>query len=311
MPFLLNFVHTPGQQRQSAIIRATLAALRTGAMLAALLATLLALGGCTALRLSYNNAGTLAYWWLDGFADFDSAQSQRVRTDLADLARWHRQDELPLVAELLQGAQALAQQQPEATQICALYQRSVLRMQALAQRALPGAAALAPTLQASQLSHLAAKYEKNNHKWREEWLSTDTDSLARRTQKIRERLEDFYGPLTPAQVRQLQLRMEASGLDEALHYRELLRRQQETLRTLERLRGTSPSTAQAALSQLMNEYFQSSDPAYRAYRDRSVAQTCEAMAQLHASATPQQRKNLLRKLQSYLQDVRALMAQSV
>jgi hypothetical protein len=34
----------------------------------------LALGGCSALRLSYNNAPTLLYWWLDGYADFDKSQ---------------------------------------------------------------------------------------------------------------------------------------------------------------------------------------------------------------------------------------------
>jgi hypothetical protein len=34
------------------------------------------------------------------------------------------------------------------------------------------------------------------------------------------------------------------------------------------------------------------------------------MAQLHASATPQQRNNLVRKLQAYAQDLQALRAQS-
>lgn len=298
MPLLLNGLPALGQWRRSLII---------GALV---LVALLALGGCTALRLSYNNAGTLGYWWLDDIADFDKAQGQRVRSDLADLARWHRQEELPLLAELLQNAQALAQQQPEASQICALYERSLQRMHALADRALPGAAAVVPTLRPNQLKNLAAKYEKNNRKWRSEWLTTESDSLERRTQKIRERLEDFYGPLSPGQLRQLQQRMAASGLDEPLHYRELLRRQQETLRTLDHLRGADAISAQAGLAALIKEYFQSPDMAYRAYRDRAVAQTCEAMAQVHASATPQQRSNLVRKLQAYAQDLQALMAQS-
>lgn len=298
MPYLQIGLPALGQWRRCLII---------GALM---IGSLLALGGCTALRLSYNNAGTLAYWWLDDYVDFDRAQSQRVRTDLADLARWHRREELPLLAEILDSAQTLAQTQPAASQICALYERSNLRMQSLVAQALPGAAVVATTLQPNQLKTLAAKYEKTNRKWRDEWLTADTDSLERRTQKIRERLEDFYGPLSPSQLRQLQQRMEASGLDESLHYRELLRRQQQTLRTLDGLRGASVNTAQAALSQLMFDYFHSPEPAYRAYRERSVAQTCEAMAQLHTSATPQQRNNLLRKLQAYGQDVNALMAQS-
>ena len=298
MPHLQNGLPALGQWRRRWII---------GALL---IGTLLGLGGCTALQLTYNNAGTLAFWWMDDYFDFDKTQSQRVRTEVAEMARWHRREELPLLAELLENAQALAQTQPDASQICALYERGFLRMNALVEHALPAMAAVAPTLRTSQLKKLAAKYDKNNRKWREEWLNADSDSLDKRTQKIRERLEDFYGPLSPGQLRQLQQRMEASGLDEHQHYRELVRRQQETLRTLDGLRGESTASAQAALIKTMKDYFQSSDPAYRAYRDRSVAQTCEAMAQLHASATPQQRNNLVRKLQAYAQDLQALRAQS-
>lgn len=298
MPYLKNCLPAQGPWRRLWII---------GALL---VGTLLGLGGCTALRLSYNNAETLAFWWMDDYFDFDKTQTERVRTDLADMARWHRREELPLLAELLENAQALAQKQPDAAQICALYERGLLRMQALAEHALPAMAAVAPTLRPSQLKDLAAHYDKSNRKWREEWLTTDTDALDKRTQKFRERLEDFYGPLSPDQSRQLQQRLAAAGLDEAQMYRERVRRQQEALRTLDGLRGDSAANAQAALGKLMKEYFESSDPAYRAYRDRSVAQTCEAMAQAHASATPQQRSNLVRKLQAYAQDVQVLRGQS-
>jgi len=307
MPFELNFAPWAAARRLGAIIRA----LRSTASTALLLGVALALGGCSAVRLSYNNAPELMFWWLDGFADFDKAQSQRVRKDLATLARWHRQQELPLVAELLQSAEALANQpQPSAGQICALYASSVSRMEALVERALPTAAAVAPTLQASQIKSMAATYDKNNRKWREEWLTTDKDSLSRRTQKIRERLEDFYGPLTPAQLRQLQSNLDSIGTDEPLHYREILRRQQEVLQTLTQLRQSDAGTAQTALTVLAKGYLHSPDANYRAYKDQAVAQTCEAMADLHRTTTAQQRKNMVMALQGYAGDVRALMAQT-
>ncbi len=302
MPYLYQFAPRPVAGRVPGIIRALRRAVLLGA--------LLALGGCSALRLSYNSAPELLHWWLDGFADFDKAQSQRVRTDLAELARWHRREELPLVAELLQSAQALASQLPNGAQICALYERSVVRMEVVVEHALPAAAAVAPTLQAGQLRTMAAAFDKNNRKWREEWLSTDGDSIARRTQKIRERLEDIYGPLSPGQMHQLQANMEKSGADEPLHYREILRRQQEIVDTLAKLRQADASTAQTALAGLAKGYFHSPDAAYRAYKDHSVEQTCEAMAELHRSATAQQRKNMANALQGYSRDVHALMAQT-
>jgi hypothetical protein len=172
------------------------------------------------------------------------------------------------------------------------------------------AAAIAPTLQPSQLKTMAAAYDKNNRKWREEWLSTDKDSVSLRTQKTRERLEDFYGALSAAQWADLQRSLDATASDEALHYREILRRQLELLQTLARLRQSDTSTALSALAPLAKGYFHSPDASYRAYKDQSVAQTCEAMADLHRSATAQQRKNMISTLQRYAGDVRALMAQA-
>ena len=62
-----------------------------------LLLTALNLSGCSTTRLAYNNAPTLAYWWLDAYFDFDSSQSLRMRNDLQSLQDWHRQEKLPAV----------------------------------------------------------------------------------------------------------------------------------------------------------------------------------------------------------------------
>ena len=301
MSLLLNGAPAAGAGRLVAIIRAL--------RLPLLLSVLACLSACSAVRLSYNNAPELMYWWLDGFVDFDKAQSQRVRADLAALARWHRKEELPKVADLLQSAQTLASQpQVSAEQICSLYERGASRMETWVQRALPTAAAIAPGLQQSQLKSMAVAYDKNNRKWRDEWLSTDADGVAKRSVKIRERLEDFYGPLSPAQLRPLQARLERAAQDEPLHYREIVRRQQLLLQTLAQLRQTDTTHAQAVLAELAQGYFHSSDAAYRASREASVSQTCEAMAELHRSTTAQQRNAMVAALQGYARDVQSLMA---
>jgi hypothetical protein len=277
--------------------------------LALILCVLAGLGACSAVRLSYNNAPELTYWWLDGFVDFDKTQAKRVRADLAALARWHRKEELPLVADLLQSAQTLAAQpQVSGEQICNLYERSTARMEALVQRALPGAAAVATTLQAGQLKSMAAAYDKKNAKWRDEWLSADSDGVAKRTIKIRERLEDFYGPLSAVQVRQLQVRMDRAAQDEPLHYREIVRRQQLLLQTLTQLRHADAGAAQSALTTVAQGYLYSPDATYRASREASLTQTCEAMAELHRSTTPTQRTAMVGALQGYARDVQSLIS---
>ena len=39
----------------------------------------LLLAGCSAVRLAYNQAPDLMYWWLNGYVDFD-AEAGRART---------------------------------------------------------------------------------------------------------------------------------------------------------------------------------------------------------------------------------------
>ena len=66
------------------------------------------LGGCSAVRIGYNNAPALAYWWLDSYIDFNDAQAMQVRDSLNTLQAWHRKTELPAYAELLRQMQGAA-----------------------------------------------------------------------------------------------------------------------------------------------------------------------------------------------------------
>ena len=85
-------------------------------------ATVLALlGGCSAIKLAYNNLPDLGYWWVDSYADLNEVQSLQLRADMASLHAWHRRNELPRIADLLQQVQksAIADTTPE--QVCSLY----------------------------------------------------------------------------------------------------------------------------------------------------------------------------------------------
>ena len=77
-----------------------------------------ALAACSAIKLAYNNLPEVSYWWLDGYLDFDDAQTPRVRDELAQLLAWHRQNELPKIVGLLQQAQALAPGDVTPAQAC-------------------------------------------------------------------------------------------------------------------------------------------------------------------------------------------------
>lgn len=269
----------------------------------------LVLSGCSVARLGYNAAPDLLYLWLDDYLDFDNAQARRVIAELKVIHRWHRAEELPLVADLLYEAQALATQNPDGPRLCALYDAVRDRSEALLQRALLAAAAIAPTLKPEQIATLAKAYEKSNRKMREEWHEARAQGVELRTRKSLERLEDLYGALSAEQVRTFKLAMAQSGFDEKRYFEEVQSRQQSVLQTLARIRGSDVATARSALTDVAQYFSHSANPVYRQYHEQMTEQTCQAFAKLHAQTNADQRKKMVRTLKGYETEMRALAAQ--
>ena len=276
-----------------------------GVLLAALL-----LSGCSAVKLAYNNAPELGYWWLDSSLDFNSAQSARVRADLNTLQNWHRQHELPLYVATLEKLQGLAGAEVSAGQLCAVADELRPRLQALLDGAEPTVLAISPTLTPAQLAHLTQHFDKRAAKWREEWLAgTVLDRRERRLKQLLERFEPFYGRLDKTQRAQLQSAVTDSIFDVDLTRRELLRRQQDTLQTLRRVLGDRRDETSVRLEMrgLIERAMVSPDPDYRQYAARLQLETCTTLAALHNRSTPGQRQHLTEALKDYESDARSLM----
>ncbi len=276
-----------------------------------LLACTVAVGGCSAVRLGYNNAPDLAYWWLNGYMDFDGPQSLRLRDDLQALQDWHRKDELPALAEMLRNLQTAAPHNVSPEQVCTLTTFLESRVLEATERLLPAAAAITATLKPAQLAHLEKAWVKNNRKWREDWLEGNPEDRAQyRLNKLTERAESFYGRLSETQRKSLGAVLEDSGFDAATQYRETLRRQRDTLQTLKALRGAVQSEAQvqAELRALMLRSLQSPDATLRQYQLRVRQQGCAVVAALHNNTSTAQRTKLVETLADYEADSRALMA---
>lgn len=282
--------------------------LRWGSIIGVLLVAL-SLGGCSAVRLGYSNAPHLAYWWLDRYFDFDSAQGDRLRADLDATLDWHRQQELPLLAQQFDRLQNEATRPVTAVQLCTVYASLRERAEAPLWHLAPSLAAIAPTLQKTQLDHLAREYEKRNREWRDEWMDgTPTERLEQRVKQLVDRAESFYGPLDAAQRNAITAVIRQSGYDPALQYRERLLRQRDTVQTLRGLTSSPPTAlrAQAEVQALLERTLHARDPAYRLYRDQQDTANCTAVAALHNSATERQRAKLAETLRAYADDARAL-----
>jgi hypothetical protein len=282
---------------------------------------LLALGGgcagaltaCSALKLGYGAAPELVFWRLDAYLDLDDAQSARVRDDLSQLHQWHRGNELPRYAALLEQAERLAPSDITPAQACALATQARERIAAVATQVSPALAVTAQTLAPAQLQHLQKHYERKDAEWRKEWMEPPpAEVLERRVKQMTERAEMIYGSLDDAQRAVVQRVVEQTPFDARAVFAERLRRQRDALQTLREV-SSQPGMPAAQAREALRGYLQrtqdSPDPVWRQKRDAWLQDSCRGFATLHASTTAAQREVAVRRLRAYQRDLRELAAQ--
>ncbi len=280
------------------------------------------LQGCSAIKLAYNNAPEFGFWWLDAYADFNDTQAPAVRAELTRLLQWHRSEELPKIADLLQKTQRLASADVTPTAVCALFTESRERFTAVTQAAETATVSLALSLSPEQIKHMEGKLAKNNAEWRGDWLQLSPKDLFERRLKANvERAQEFYGTLEERQLAVLRGALESSSYDPQLSYSERLRRQQDLLQTLRQTTGAgagsgstvaikrTPAEAVASLRAYLDRASNSPNPAYRTYSGKLTQESCASFAALHNSTTAEQRTRAARRLAAYERDARELYAQ--
>ncbi|MBI5259629.1 MAG: hypothetical protein HY855_24210 [Burkholderiales bacterium] len=272
----------------------------------------LLLSGCSAVRLSYGQGPLLAYWWLDGYMDFTSEQSPRVKAALEDYFAWHRSTQLPDYLLLLERMQQMAQEKVTPAQACRLVDEVQRRLETAYERAVPQMAELVRGLSPAQIDHLEKRYERNLQEAARDYLQP---VAAERQQAALKRTlaqaEMIYGSLDDAQRALLAAGLAASPFDPQRWLAERRARHQDILRSLRQLvadQADAP-TVQAALRAFAAQSVQSPRADYRAYRQRLIEANCALGAQLHNTLRPAQREHAVQKLQGWADDARALMRQ--
>ena len=274
-------------------------------------ACVLILGGCSAVVPAYNNAPFAIHWWLDSYADFDAAQSARVKADLAHLHAWHRKEDLPRITQMLQTVQAAAPGELRAEQICAWYGEGFDYVRGFGQRSAPLMAATVPTLKPAQVDRVRRELAKSAKTWRGKWLDArPSEQMDERLDKALDNVKNWYGSASPAQTALLRSQLESTPYDTALGWKELQRRHADIVETLDKLRGEPPERAQPAIEALLERSLVSPDPLYRAYLERIIAANCVHLAEFHAGTSPSQRRHMADKLAAYARDLQRLAAQN-
>ena len=269
--------------------------------------------GCSAVRIAYNQAPDIAYWWLDGYVDFNEAQTLRARDGLGVWFGWHRRSELPQYAALLARAREQVAHPVTAEQACGWFDEVSARADAAIEHAIPPLADVMRTLSEPQLAHLEHQFAERNEDLADRFLQRKPEARRKaQLERAVDRIEMLYGSLNDAQLEYIAKLALDTPFDPVRWLAERRSRQQDVLQTLRRLSAEQAGApqAEAALRGLIQRVRVSPQADYRDYQLRLIRFNCEFAAQVHNLTTPKQRAAAAKRFKGWEDDARTLAAQA-
>lgn len=270
------------------------------------------LHACSAAKLAYNQAPTLAYLYLDGYLDFNDAQSLQVKAELTKFQAWHRQTQLAGYIDLLQKIQQKLPQDMTASQACEVFADVRQKALVMADYAQTATASVAGTFTQQQLDAMQRKFGKTNATWREDYLDGSAkDMLEKRQKSAIKRSDMLYGSVNDKQRSLMTQQIEKSSFSAAQNYAERQRRQKDVLQTVSKVMANpqDPAINQQDMRNLLTRSITSPNAAHRSYVEQVTQDGCASFAELHNTTTPDQRKKAVQVLAGYEQDFKSLLAQ--
>ena len=265
--------------------------------------------GCSTVRLSYNQGPLLAYWWLDGYADFNSEQAPKAKAALAQWVGWHRSTQLPDYADALADLQGQLADNVSPAQVCGQMQAWQKRIERAFDQAMPAAAEQLRSLTPEQIRHIERQQTQKLAEAEADFLQDEPAERHKALLKRNvDRAETLYGSLNQAQREVLAQAAAQSPFKPERWLAERRLRQQQTLRHLRQWQAerSDAATVQAGLRQWWAMALVSPRPAYQSYADSVTQANCALSAAVHNAGGPAQRQRAVAKLKGWEDDLRAL-----
>lgn len=264
------------------------------------------LQGCSAMRLGYGNADSLARWWIDQYLDLSPEQDALSRERLAGLFAWHRKTQLPDYVALLRQGKAFAAGQPTAGDALTLGDSIIRRVRVLAERATPDVADLMATLTPAQIDRMAARFTEKNVDLAKEMRLAEGEAAQNkaRYKRLLERAEYWLGDFSSDQEDALWRRLEGQDPGGQFWLDERLRRQRELLDLMRLVQRERPPRERVIA--LLRDYAARFDlPADPVRLARALAMrrtSAELTVVILAMATPAQREHARQKFDDLIND---------
>ena len=268
--------------------------------------TSLLLQGCSAVRLGYGNADSLARWWIDQYVGMSPEQDALARERLTRVHVWHRKTQLPDYVSFLRRAQKSVTGQPTTADALTLGEEMIRLGLTLAEHTTPDIADFLATITPEQIERMAARLAEKNAEYAKEAHLADGEAGQRkaRYKRLLERAEYWFGDFSGEQKTALRQMVDGQSAGSQFFYEERLRRQREWLalvRQIERERLPREQVIKA-----LRGYAAGFDmPVDAARHARTLAlrrASAELAVAIHAMTSPAQRAHARHKLDDLMRD---------
>lgn len=275
-------------------------------------AVTLVLAACSVLQLVYDQAPRYVQWRTNVAHHFTEDQQELVRPSIRRWFEWHRREQMPQVARLLQQA-ALDVRHPISPELACERRDAYLAMskQAFA-AATPLAAAVMVHLGPPQVSRVQAFFEDLNDEHRDKYISDDPREQAGLAVDFIEEWGGLvYGDFSGAQREHLVRKVMDLPFSARTVLQELQRFQGRYVQLLQDTQAQklpADQVSQRLLAMLLDGV-DPQEPARKAQMQRWVKAGCAFASDLHAQTTLAQRERAERTLTAWREDVQEIAGQ--
>jgi hypothetical protein len=263
----------------------------------------LALAGCSGVRLVYDNADTFIRWRMLQFLDVHGEQADELDERISRFMRWHRVNELPKYARDADDAAARLSRGLTREDLVWGYDAFTGHAREAMRAAAEQTAPLLDRLTPEQVRHMEQRVAEENRKYAREFLrGSERERREKRAQRIVERLEDWLGSLSKAQIEAVKQYSARAPLINELRDRDNRRIQGEILAVIR------AHESRKRLAEKVTTWEKGRDAAYVAARQANVDEFNTMLLELNRLATREQRERVIAELRRYASEFRSLAA---
>jgi hypothetical protein len=259
--------------------------------------------GCSTLRFAYENADAYMRWKAGNYLDVQGDDAEELDDRIDEFHAWHRKNELPKYAKLAHEASQRFADGLSRPDLIWGYDSVRAQARESLRKAAELAAPLLDRLTPQQMAQIERRIaEENRQFYRNNLRGSERDRRRKRAKYAVDRLEDWVGKLSQAQIDRVREYAERAPMLEALRDQDRKRVQREVMAIIR------AREAQKRLPERIASWERGRDPAFIAALQTWREQYFAMVVDVDRTLTPEQRTRAMSHLRRYAEDFEALAA---